>query len=395
MLLMVSNHEVFGTSVMLFPSSSSVCTFLSTFLFCASYLCSSDQFLLGAFSDQPVHLYDAYTGDVRATYRSFNALDEMESPAVVEFSDDGQKILCSGFRTDRTIHIFETAIPGRESTILRLGKTRRSSDGQKGLVSAVSFGGTANKQLFAVGTYAPGSIYVYDFRAGQQATGTILSGLCVVGHGRGHSRKKRRFVSLSADKHDDNDGSDGEANENENWLSAAKVKWFQSRAQGGVTQLKFAPNEGHILYSASRRSNAIIAWDLRMLSGNPDHQSNPVRGLASYETKSDTNQRLEFDIDASGQTLYVGGQDSCVRVYDLSSGKLNYRLLLDGLDDAVNGVSHTYQNGSSLLAVATGSRRFLSDEDLDHDHDHANVVPSSTFEPPPGNLRLYKLTGCY
>ena len=93
------------------------------------------------FSDQPVHLYDAYTGAVRATYRPFNAMDEMESPTVAIFSGNGQKILAAGFRTDRTIHIFDAAVPGRDSTILHLGKTRRSSDGQKGLVSALSFGG--------------------------------------------------------------------------------------------------------------------------------------------------------------------------------------------------------------------------------------------------------------
>lgn len=320
---------------------------------------------------------------MRATYRPFNALDEMESPSVVEFSDDGQKILCGGFRTDRTIHIFETAIPGRESTILRLGKTRRSSDGQKGLVSAACFGGGASKKIFAVGTYSPGSIYVYDLRAGQQATGTILSGLCVVGHGKGHSRKKRRFVSASTDK-EDND-SDGDGKEDENWFSAAKVKWFQSRAQGGVTQLQFAPNDEYILYNASRRSNAVIAWDLRMLSGHPEHQSNPVRGLASYETKSDTNQRLEFDIDATGQTLYVGGQDNCVRVYDVLAGKL--KATIDCLGDAANGVSHAYQNGRSLLAVATGSRRFPSEDDLDSD----GTAPISAVEPS-GYLRLYDMT---
>lgn len=316
----------------------------------------------------------------------------MESPAVIEFSKDGQKIACSGFRTDRTIHIFETAIPGRESTILRLGKTRRSSDGQKGLVSAVSFGGgtTANNSnIVAVGTYAPGSIYVYDFRAEQLPAGTILNGLCVVGHGRGYSRKKRHFVGISTDQPEEytNDNDCDTPVDDARWFSAAKVKWFQSKAQGGVTQLQFSPDE-YILYSASRRSNAIIAWDLRMLSGNPNYQSNPVYGFASYSTKNDTNQRLEFDIDSSGQTMYVGGQDNCVRVYDLSSGKLKGQI--DALEDAANGVSHVYQNGRSLLAVATGSRRFIFDDD---DDDDGVVLPQQSMTlQPPGYLRLYELT---
>ena len=127
-----------------------------------------------------------------------------------------------------------------------------------------------------------------------------------------------------------------------------------------------------------------------MLSGNPDYQSNPVRGLASFETKSETNQRLEFDIDSStGQTLYVGGQDKCVRIYCISSGKLIG--LIDCLDDAVNGVSYFYNEstGRSFLAVATGSRRFLSEADLD-----ADDIPTITDDdqPPPGYLRLYSLS---
>jgi telomerase Cajal body protein 1 len=338
--------------------------------------------------DQPVHLYDAYNADhVRASYRPYNSLDEMEAPNVVTFSNDGQKILCAGFRTDRTIHMFDTAIPGRDSTLFRLGKTRRSRDGQKGLVSAVCF---RDSSIFAVGTYAPGSIYVYDFRTGQQPSGTILNGLCVVGHGKGHSRKIGRFVNTEKSKMvNDASGSDDDGElDNENWFTAAKGKWFQSKAQGGVTQIQFPSNDEFILYSTSRRSNSIIAWDLRMLSGLPEYQSNPVRGLTSYETINDTNQRLEFDIDTNGQTMYVGGQDCCVRIYDMTSGKC--RGTIEGLDDSVNGVSHTYLHGRSFLSVATGSRRFQSVEDMDRDD---FTIPTSTTISPPGYLRLYDVTG--
>jgi telomerase Cajal body protein 1 len=331
-----------------------------------------------AFSDQPIHMYDAYSGAVRASYRPFNALDEIEAPAVVHFTSDGQKILASGFQTDRTIHLFDTAAPGRRSTILRLGKTRRSSDGQKGLVSALS-SCSSDRNVLAVGTYAPGSIYLYDHRIGELASGIILNGLCVVGHGRGHAKKKRR---RNVAGETDIDAEDA------NWISAAKVKWFHSRAQGGVTQLMFSPSQDRemILYSASRRSNAILAWDLRMLSGDPDYQSNPVQGLASYETRNETNQRLEFEI-GDDNVLYVGGQDKCVRVYDIVSGKLTGKI--EGLDDSANGVSFACVQGKAFLAVATGSRRFLSDDDLlaDDEHGASHVQEDS----PPGSLSLYSL----
>jgi hypothetical protein len=323
---------------------------------------------LAAARNQPVQLFDAYTGAVRACYRPINALDELESATVAQFHPNGQKIAAAGFRTDRTIHIFETAIPGRDSTILRLGKTRRSTDGQKGLVSSIDY--SKDGRLLAVGTYAPGSIYVYDERSGERPTGTILNGLCVVGHGRSHSRKKRRFGTI------DDDGDE--------WLSSAKIKWYQSRAQGGVTQLKFAPDQEYILYSASRRSGAVLSWDLRMLSGDPDYQSRPVCGFASFATENDTNQRLQFDISSDGQTVYVGGRDKCLRMYNIASGDLD-GTIEDGIDDAVNGVSCSSQvNGKAFLALAIGSRQFPSEDDLDQD-----CVACSTHTA--GSLRLYSI----
>ena len=312
------------------------------------------------YRDQPIHLYDAYTSSVRAFYRPYNALDEVEAPTVATFTPDGQSIVAAGFRTDRTIHVFATARPGRDSTIWRLGKTRRSSDGQKGLVAALAH--HADSNLLAVGTYAPGSIYVYDHRAQQQPTGTILNGLCVVGHGRSHTRKKRRFPSDTVE-------------EDENWLSSAKIKWFLTRAQGGVTQLQFSKEQPYILYSASRRSDSVLSWDLRMLSGNPDHQSNPIRGLGSFATCSDSNQRIEFDMDS--ERLFVGGVDNCVRIYDIASGELKGKI--EGLDDVCNGVSCNQEQ----LAVACGARRFPTENELDSDHIDQSDIP--------GCLRLYQM----
>jgi hypothetical protein len=86
--------------------------------------------------------------------------------------------------------------------------------------------------------------------------------------------------------------------------------------------------------------------------------------------------------------LYVGGRDNCVRVYDATSGKLN--TTIDCLGDAANGVSHGYLNGRSLLAVASGSRKFLSENDFDDvDGSSAPILPVEV----PGHLRLFDLTG--
>ena len=361
--------------------------------------------------DQPVHLWDAYTGQIRATYRPYNTLDEMESPTVVAFSPDGATIYTGGFRTNRLLHVFDLAVPGRVSTVLRLGKTRRSSDGQKGIVSAVATKNAStttttsagNNNLLCVGTYSPGSIYLYDTRSGNLPTGTILEGMSLVGHGKGHFRRKRRFASISSEQQEQQSSStDGDKNKTttstQSIFSQARAKWFQSRAQGGITQLQFAPNDNsdYYLYSASRRSDAVLLWDLRMLSGNSEYQSEPLRGIRSFATQADTNQRLQFDVDRSGRRIYIGGLDARVRCYDTSTGKLEGILgeEEDGsssiFDQAVNGVSlcntgadGSQQETSNRLVAATGERQFPSEHDLDQDAVECQNVP--------GKLHLLQL----
>jgi WD40 repeat protein len=352
-----------------------------------------------------VHLIDAYSGTVRASYRPFNNLDEMESPTVVTFSSNGQRIFTGGFKTDRCIHVFDLAVPGRVSTILRLGKTRRSPDGQKGLVSCIA-SSPLNEKIFSVGTYSPGSLYMYDDRAGQQPSGTILNGVCIVGHGKNHVRKKRRFAGMESDaaEHaiENSNNATTASSSSDGWLGQAKSKWFHTRAQGGVTQVQFSPVQDYILYSASRRSGAVLCWDLRMLSDNAEYKSNcPIQGIGSFATCNDTNQRLEFDLDDTGERLYIGGVDCRVRIYETKSGDAKGEIA--NLQDAANGVSfckqqQDFMNGKRLMAVATGSRRFpLQEGDFNRD-DNKNtddVIPSLAPlvpDPAPGYLRLFELT---
>jgi WD40 repeat protein len=306
-------------------------------------------------------LIDAYTSEIRASYRPYNALDEMESPTVVTFTPDGSRIFSAGFKTDRMIQVFDTAIPGRDASTLRLGKTRRSKDGQKGICSALSFPsgsnnvfGSTKSNIFAVGTYSPGSIYIYDDRrpSGDPA-GTVLNGgMCVVGHGKGFTRKKRRFA-------DTNDETQNDNGNEEDIFSMAKVNWYQNRARGGITQLEWSPNSDFYLYSASRRSDAILAWDMRVLTGSESH---PVRGIMSFPRQSDTNQRLEFDLSEDGNHLYTASQDQTVKIYDTRNS--NLIKTIDSFNHVVNGVSVQKDlNGVEILAVATGSRIFKENYD--------------------------------
>ncbi|CAJ1968151.1 unnamed protein product [Cylindrotheca closterium] len=308
---------------------------------------------LGVSRDQPVHLYDAYTGQIRATYRPYNLLDELDSPAAFCFLKGGQHFVTGGFKRERALQIFDVARPGRDPLVsLQLGKTRKSSDGQKGLVSSLQYSDYHN--IIACGTYSPGSIYLYDARA--QSTPIqqiIITGNCVVGHGKSHSRKRKHF------NHFDEEGG-GEVN-----FSSAKIKWFQSRAITGVTQLEFA-DDGTSLFSLSRRSNAVIQWDLRKLT-----TSSHCPALKSYETDNDTNQRLEFALHQNH--LFVGGRDNCLRVYDCcdssSSSEKEDVAVYQTFDNSVNGISITNLGEKTILASATGSRSFPTEADYDDDDD--------------------------
>ncbi len=314
----------------------------------------------------------------------------MESPNVLTFTPDGSRIFASGFQSDRMIHIFDTAVPGRDATVLRLGKTRRSKDGQKGIVSALSFPSGnnmfGNNKVFAVGTYSPGSIYIYDDRkASGDPAGTVLhGGMCVVGHGRSFTRKKRRFVEIS-NNDAKNSGSDNDEEE-EDIFSMAKVNWYQSRARGGITQLQWSNGSDFFLYSSSRRSDAVLAWDMRVLSGSDSHA---VRGIMSFPRESETNQRLQFDLNEDGSILYTGSQDKTMKIYDAQKGTLIRSVC--GFDDVVNGISFKKDStGKEYLAVAAGARRFNEEYILDEDGD-VEKMKKHNFNSEPGSLSLYQL----
>lgn len=325
---------------------------------------------VGVSRDSPVHLYDAYSKEIRATYCPYNAMDEMESPTTVCFVERGQQLVMGGFRTDRMLHVFDINRPGRQqatTAVLKLGKTRRSKDGQKGLVSALAY--SEDNGVVAVGTYSPGSIYLYDLRmhASAPAAEVVMSGNCVSGHGKARSGSKRKRVLV--DDGDDTFVDDPDHDSGEKPLvdfSAARRQWFQNRTRSGVTQLEF-DSAGQYLFSCSRRSNAVIQWDLRKLS-----ISNLCPGITSFEIDNDTNQRVEFQLYKD--QIWMGGMDGSVRNYDLSSGKTLTRI--GGFRGAVNGVSLATNATSkgAMLAVSTGTRHFPLESDQEETHDAVGVA---------------------
>ncbi|TPX69305.1 hypothetical protein SpCBS45565_g02562 [Spizellomyces sp. 'palustris'] len=153
--------------------------------------------------DHPVHLWDAYTGQLRCSYAAHDHLDEVQAPTALAFNLDGTKLYC-GF--NNLIQIFETQRPGKDSERRPTTPTKRSREGQKGLISSIAFN-PDRSGMYAAGSFSK-NVGLYDERNDE------LLHLMKLGDG------------------------------------------------GGITQVQFSM-DGCYLFTASRKSDEIQCWDIR------------------------------------------------------------------------------------------------------------------------------------
>ena len=153
----------------------------------------------------PVHLYDALTGELRCSYRVYNALDELSPAYSVAFGCGGAKIFAG---CHASIHSFDVERPGRECA--SAATHQRKQDGQPGIISCMAFACDESSSLMGVGSYS-GVAALYDARTMEQ--------LFVL---EGHA--------------------------------------------GGVTHVRFSA-DGNYLYTGARRDGAVYCWDARHASG--------------------------------------------------------------------------------------------------------------------------------
>lgn len=78
----------------------------------------------------PIHMWDASSGDMRCTYRAYDAADEVTAATSLAFSLDGSQLL-GGF--SKVIRTWDTSRPGRDYT--ELVTFKRKAEGLPGAFS--------------------------------------------------------------------------------------------------------------------------------------------------------------------------------------------------------------------------------------------------------------------
>ncbi|KAM3823907.1 LOW QUALITY PROTEIN: telomerase Cajal body protein 1 [Vipera latastei] len=103
-------------------------------------------FLASSSRDNPVHVWDAFSGELRASFRPYNHLDELTAAHSLCFTPDGTQLFC-GF--DKMVRVFDTSRPGRSC---ENRPTFAKKQGQTGIISCIAF--SPAQPLYACTSYA-------------------------------------------------------------------------------------------------------------------------------------------------------------------------------------------------------------------------------------------------
>ncbi|KAH7923016.1 hypothetical protein BV22DRAFT_1106309 [Leucogyrophana mollusca] len=261
-----------------------------------------------------------FVASLRASYKIVDHRERHVAPHSLAFNLTADRLYC-GF--EDAIEIFDVHRPG-EGERMRTTPARRSRDGLKGIISALAFSPSYESDFYAAGSLAPAS--------------ATSDNIALFSEG---SRDVVGFV--------------------------------------GGAGLKFNPTKPHILYAAFRRHEAVYAWDLR------GDASVPVAAFAKGPARDTplTNQKTQFDIDASGRWLGVGDQGGEVEVFDLwgadgVGGEVRPVVSFRGHGDTIGSVG--FHPLHAVLLSVSGSRHFDVDEDEDDEGDSSSSSSSSSGE---------------
>ncbi|KAM1455924.1 hypothetical protein FF1_005042 [Malus domestica] len=150
--------------------------------------------------DHPIHLWDASSGQLRCTYRAYDAVDEITAAFSIAFNPTGTKIF-AGY--NKSVRVFDLHRPGRDFE--QYSTLQGNKEGQTGIMSAMAFCPTHSGML-AIGSYSKtAAIYRED----------NMEPLYVL---HGH--------------------------------------------EGGITHVQFS-KDGNYLYTGGRKDPYILCWDIR------------------------------------------------------------------------------------------------------------------------------------
>ncbi|KAK3602482.1 hypothetical protein CHS0354_022348 [Potamilus streckersoni] len=114
--------------------------------------------LVSTSRDSPIHMWDAFTGELRCSYRAFSHVDELTPAYSLHFEPDGDKLYC-GF--NKMIRVFDVSRPGRDCQ----ERPTYAKQGQAGIISCITHSPT-DRGVYAAGSYSR-TISVYHDPAGE------------------------------------------------------------------------------------------------------------------------------------------------------------------------------------------------------------------------------------
>ncbi|KAK3568178.1 hypothetical protein QTP86_034543 [Hemibagrus guttatus] len=274
-------------------------------------------FIASSSRDNPVHIWDAFHGNLRATFRPYNHLDELTAAYSLCFSLDGSQLYC-GF--DKMVRVFYTERPGRDC---EQRPTVVKKQGQSGIISCMAF--SPSQPVYACGSYS-------------------------------------RTVGLYSCE----DGS--------------MLAFLPQRHHGGITHLLFSP-DGNQLYTGGRKVGCesqdpeILCWDLRepsrVLFSLPRNVSTNQRIYFDL----DPSGRYLVSGDTTGM---ISVWDTLTAPPDGNEEVLRPVLQFQAHTDCTNGISlHPFM---PLVASCSGQRQFSWPGDSsDSDEDEDRMMTSSNI----------------
>ncbi|KAF4386908.1 hypothetical protein F8388_006863 [Cannabis sativa] len=264
--------------------------------------------------DHPIHLWDASSGELRCTYRAYDAMDEITAAFSIAFNPFGTKIF-AGY--NKSVRVFDLHRPGRE--FKQFSTLQGNKEGQTGILSAMAFCPTHSGML-AIGSYS-------------QTTGIYREDnmeLLYVLHGQ----------------------------------------------EGGITHIQFS-KDGNYLYTGGRKDPYILCWDMRkavdvvyktkiIQFAKPSiHFFEAAHGVIDCYIDHQNTPTSGYHLISNHKASILVQVDGTVHIYDLKTGQWvsSFQAALD----TVSGFS--FHPFLPMAASSSGHRRFVVPGDGSEDDD--------------------------